>query len=109
MLTQPDIRPVQESGQLYELMEDFEAHGIVVPKGFRHDGATMSKLLFQRDGIHRAAALVHDYIYEYKIGYTRKQADRLFKKMLKEYGVKSPHVFLAYGAVWVFGWMYWSK
>lgn len=112
MKEQPDIRPVKESGDIYVLMEDypftFQGSYFYVPKGFRNDGATCAKLLFQRDGVHRAAALVHDYLYSKQgllngLAYTRKQADCKFRDMLKEYGVQSMHVAAAYAAVYVFG------
>ena len=87
---------------------------VAVPAGFRHDGATGAKLLFQRDGIHRAAALIHDYLYEKKGSLsgrtlTRKQVDGLFRRMLKIYGVKAWHVTAAYLAVRTAGWMYWRR
>lgn len=34
MIQQPDIRPVKENGDLYELQEDYTYRGITVPKGF---------------------------------------------------------------------------
>lgn len=118
MLSQPDIRPIKESGDLYELQEDFEFQLFgkrhTIPCGFKYDGASCANLLFQRDGIHRAAALVHDYLYVFEgeipngTTYTRQQADDLFRDMLVQYGVKSLHVKLAYWAVWVFGGLYWN-
>ncbi len=85
---------------------------ILVKEGFRWDGASVPKILwglgFKPDGKHRAAALVHDFIYINKgmlpagsmyssytqikdqIQYgsiTRKDADRLFGRMMKEAGV----------------------
>lgn len=114
-LKQPDIRPVKENGQLYILMEDFTYNGITVPKGFRYDGATGAKFLFGKDGIHRAATLLHDYLYEIKgklpsgAEFNRLYVDKIFKDMLKEYGVKSWHVFLAYAAVRLLGGIYWAR
>lgn len=113
-LIQPDIRPVKESKMLYTLVADFTYGGITVPKGFRHDGASYSQLLFQRDGIHRAAALIHDYLYDLKGElpegvFSREYADKLFKRMLKEYGVKSWHVFIAYKSVYIFGRFFWRS
>ncbi len=117
-LTQPDIRPVKENGELYDLAQEYTFYlgndAVVVPVGFRHDGATFSKFLFQRDGMHRAACLVHDYLYENKgaidaVIYTRYEADTKFKKMLKEAGVKNWHVFASYSAVRLFGWLWWDK
>lgn len=117
LLIQPDIRPVAESKDLYELHEAylFEIDGktMLVPKGFRHDGATAAALLFQRDGIHRAAALVHDYLYSIKgnlhgFKFSRRMVDRKFKEMLIDAGVKSWHVWVAYIAVRLVGGFYWK-
>lgn len=117
-MTQPDIRPVKESNDLYELQHDyvfdFIGTNFVIKKGFRYDGASYAALLFQRDGIHRAAALVHDYLYVHKgdVGgyiYTRKQADKKFKDMLIAAGLKSWHVWLAHKSVRALGWIWWNS
>lgn len=116
-LTQPDIRPIKENGDLYELSQPYSFHLgldlIVIPKGFKYDGASFAKFLFQRDGIHRAACIVHDYLYENEgqinnVIYTRYEADRKFKKMLEQYGVKRWHVALSYAAVRIFGNIFWN-
>ena len=43
---------------------------MIIKKGFRWDGASVPKLFwwvgFEPDGKHRAAALVHDFIYIFK-------------------------------------------
>lgn len=118
MLIQPDLRPVKESGDIYELRDKypFELNGQVfyIPAGFRSDGATGARLLFQRDGRHRAAALVHDYLYVHqgKIeGYTvdRKTVDLLFKEMLRDAGIKSWHVAASYIVIRALGWIWWSR
>ena len=117
-LTQPNIIPIQESGDIYELAAPFiftlRTTKFFVPMGFKFDGASYAKLLFQRDGMHRAAALVHDYLYANKgtlhgyFKYTRKEADNLFRDMLISYGVKSWHVALSYRAVRLFGGLWWK-
>lgn len=115
---QPDIRPIGESGNLYILMHDYEGRigGVpyTIPKGFEYDGASYAALLFQRDGIHRAACLEHDYLYVNKgiipeAYYTRLNADNRFRDMLLEAGVKSWHVKLAYAAVRLAGGLYWRR
>lgn len=126
---QPLIVPIKESGDLYELCEDYifiiyrneVAHKIVIRKGFKYDGASVPKFFagivgFMPDGIHRPAALLHDYLYEHKgklqpiggFNYTRKEADKLFYKILKKVGVKSWHAKLAYWAVRLGGGLYWN-
>jgi len=116
--TQPDIRPIKESSNLYELAAPYSFHlGLelfIIPKGFKYDGASYAKLLFQRDGIHRAACLVHDYLYVNKgcigsVKYSRKDADKKFKTMMTEAGLKSWHINLAYLSVRLFGKFYWSE
>jgi hypothetical protein len=117
-LMQPDIRPQSESGALYRLNDPYVfflgMEKIVIPTGYRYDGASYAALLFQRDGIHRAAALVHDFLYENKghvqgVTYNRLAADEAFKRLLKLCGVKNWHVAVAYFAVRAFGWLYWRK
>jgi hypothetical protein len=116
--TQPDIRPIKENGQLYELNEPYAFHIgldlIVIPKSYTYDGATYGKFLFQRDGIHRAACLVHDYLYEKRgiigdVVYTRYMADNIFKEMLKKAGVKNWHVWVSYTAVRLGGGLFWNE
>lgn len=112
-ITQPDICPVKESGDLYELRENYtfelKGHKYVILAGFMYDGASCANLLFQRDGIHRAAALVHDWLYVYQPpGVTRLDADKKFKEMLLAAGVKSWHVWIAYRAVRLLGWRWWN-
>src|SRR5690606_37335397 len=46
-------------------------HRITVPAGFEHDGASVPRLLWTLsgaapDGLHRAAALVHDFNYRHR-------------------------------------------
>lgn len=120
---QPDIRPRKESGQLYILMQDWMYRGFLVPQGFLTDGAsapkwTLSVVGFQRDGIHRAAAMIHDWLYVNKgtvvrangstFTYDRLYADKQFKGILKEAGVKNWQAWCAYYAVRLGGRLYWN-
>lgn len=128
-LSQPDIRPHGESGDdRYILNEDFKFvlcidganRSFTIPKGLTYDGASvprfaMALIGFERDGIHRAGALVHDFMYRRNgviwdkrltpFHYTRKDADRVFLKCIEHHGIKSWHGRLAYLAVRGFGWM----
>lgn len=112
MQPQPDLRPMCESGELYILMEDFTYAGLTVPKGFRCDGASVPRYLWHllpRDGMHRCAALIHDYLYVNHSGYTRKEADFLFKSIMDDYGIVSWRAKLAYMAVRLFGGFFWNN
>ena len=106
---------------------------IVVKQGFRWDGASVPKILwglgFKPDGDHRAAALVHDFIYIYKGklpegsmlssyddkkeqvqygSFSRKDSDRMFGRMMREAGVPKFRRTLMKWAVQLFGWLYWK-
>lgn len=131
MKKQPHIIPVKESGDLYVLQEDFTMYlgkyghhvNVIVRKGFRHDGASVPRWFWSltgltRDGMHRAAALIHDYLYTIRgklntydgHPYTmnRKDVDKLFKAMLKDYGIANHRVWIAYRGVRLFGQSYWD-
>jgi hypothetical protein len=135
-LSQPDVRPIKESGELYTLFAKyswgFELHGKElwpeIKAGFQYDGASVPRIVwtligFLPDGIHRPAALIHDWLYvgdllpdgrrQRLVGgemftYNRKLADQLFLKALQHVGVKSWHARLAYLAVRGFGNFYWK-
>lgn len=106
---------------------------ITVPKGFRWDGASVPKMFwswgFETDGKHRAAALVHDFIYihEGKLpegtmvssyldyenviqhgSFSRLDSDRLFGKMMSQAGVDKTRKKIMTIVVKYFGWIYWS-
>jgi len=135
---QPDLRPVKESGRLYRLMEDYSytlslrpLQRVKIEQGFQTDGLSAWRFAaligLGRDGIHRAAVLVHDFLYvrsgrlthedyeefhngvwcgQYK-GFSREDADLIFLQMLERAGVKSFHKYVAYYAVRLFGRFYW--
>jgi len=143
MTTQPIIIPIADSGDdRYELVESFRwawhadgaAWRIEVPKGFRLDGASVPGIAtaltgIGRDGLHRAAALVHDFLYRHggrpphgsftKLNvaaadwlpcaapWTREQVDKLFANMLAAAGVSKLRRRLMYLAVRAVGWRSW--
>lgn len=105
---------------------------IIVKAGFRWDGASIPKFLWKRgfptDGKHRAAALIHDFIYVNKGNlpegsmisryqdelhqiqygsFARIDADRLFGRMMREGGVHpKKRSFMTAGVIWL-GWIFW--
>lgn len=133
MLTQPILIAIKESGQRWEYRGTEKALGadyvykpwinetfeVCVKPGFICDGASSPRFAwtltgFLPRGIHDPAALLHDQLYQDKgihngQSYTRKQADQIFLKMLKECGVKSWHARIAYLAVRACGQFYWKK
>lgn len=102
---------------LYELVdpyvyEDADGISILVPSGFRHDGASVPRLAYTisgltPDGLIRAAALVHDFLYRFKGRVepisTRRQADALFVKIMRASGIRETQIWLAWLAVRIGG------
>ncbi len=119
---QPNIMPIKRG--LYRLEEDYcyqWEHGgsfyrITVPAGFQYDGNSVPRLVWTlagitRDGLNRAAGLVHDFIYRHsgKLPansfqtlahngewvcissniWSRLGADRIYGRLLRTAGVSS--------------------
>ena len=133
---QPDIRPIKESGEIYILNEDYSYTVIrsgkvirfTVPRGFQYDGASVPRWVwsvigFLPDGIHRPAALIHDYLYAHEgivpgldvgankectIYYDRMFADNCLRSLMRDVGIKSWHIKTVYWAVRTFGGTYWA-
>lgn len=76
-LKQPLMIPI--SARKYELVEDYECywndggvvHRLRIPKGNVSDGASIPRMFWgliglRPDGLIRAGALIHDYLYAYK-------------------------------------------
>jgi hypothetical protein len=94
----------------------------LVPKGFKTDFASIPRIfhsLFPKNGKHDAAAIVHDYLYAHKplvlnkdMQYSRisrKDADGIFLKIMKELGVGLIRRRMMYRAVRVGGVCAWEK
>jgi hypothetical protein len=125
----------------YRLVEDYTYawtkgefdYRITVPTGFTYDGASVPRVAWtvsgiRPDGLIRAAALIHDWIYNFKgllpegshefldaegrwqtvYGrWSREDTDRLFGRIMRESGVPKFKRRMAYRAVRLFGWLYW--
>jgi len=143
-LTQPSLIPIADSGAVrYELERPYsyrwEAEGrewlIQIPAGFLTDGASVPWIGTMltgicRDGLHRAAALVHDWLYRWggnlpsksffryfpenhewlpvNVPWERHQADQLFANMLDASGVSKTRRRVMYLAVRAVGWLHWK-
>jgi len=152
-LPQPDIRPFLTRGgwsyrlnspYLYEWEKDGVKRRLKIAAGFEYDGASVPRPLWtltgiERDGLQRAAALVHDVIYRHNgwlpqgmqeiwndgaeiweavpvseatpdaSRWTREDADRLFCRMLREAGVSMLRRRMMFRGVRAFGWAYWDQ
>lgn len=144
-MRQPNAVPVHYNGrEAYRLEENYSyawdgpddcRRAITVPAGFICDLASTPRLSWTLvgilpDGLHRPAALIHDFIYQHggrlprgafgmvKDGvwqdlywsvWTREEADRLFGRIMREAGVDPDKRRLAYQAVRIFGASHWGR
>lgn len=106
---------------------------LIVPENFNTDIASSPQITwslgFKPDGLHRAAAVVHDYMYvkggvlppgtyqcknaagwvNLETYWPRRQADDLFYKMMIHYGVPYWRAKTMWLAVRAFGWAFWAR
>ena len=96
---------------------------ITVPSGFEFDLASVPRILWwliSPFDLSIAAPLIHDFLYRYagnpphgtvhpQRTYTRKEADRLFRDIMKKEGVWWWRRAAAYRAVRWFGEAWWGK
>lgn len=86
---------------------------LTVPAGFKTDGASFPLILhpfFPRFGKYKEAAIVHDYLYSKynSTGINRTLADKIFLKIMEEYGVNKELRKKMYQAVRAFGSVFWK-
>lgn len=78
---------------------------VTVPKGFLTDFASLPRWpsiirsIFRKNGKHRPAAVVHDYLCRLGKEFPRLLADAIFLEAMKLVGVKRSHRRLMYWAV----------
>ena len=91
---------------------------IRIPKGFETDLASIPRIftpLITKNGKHRRAAIVHDYLYSVRGRLpsgevlNRKQCDDLFREALSVCGVKRWKRWAMHAAVRSGGWVFWRK
>jgi hypothetical protein len=84
----------------FKLLEDFTYRDVVVPKGYKTNGADIPRIFWSIYPPNRSdflpAVIIHDYLCD-KGEY--KRADDLFEECLKELGVKRFDVVVLVGAV----------
>lgn len=141
--TQPLVIPILgvDDAPLYRVIRTWNYHWefegrnfqLTVPRDFECDGASVPRLLWTLigvtpDGLHRAAAMAHDYLYRYagrvplgqhhelvrdrwmRVDYpwSRKEADKLFARILRECGVGKVRRRLMYLGVRIGGGRSWK-
>lgn len=115
---QPDIRPTKK-GYILETEYIFRystLERIRVPAGYVTDGASVPRLAWAYmppDGLHRAASVIHDWLYDQRgvtwfKKFTRQETDLLFHKILRLSGVGKIRAYIAFAAVRAGGWTYWN-
>lgn len=103
----------------YELSEIYEFKALdntfIIPEGYLTDGASIPRILWSflppNSPEYLTAAVCHDYLCELAYGSKKalngfkpsfKEADEVFKKHLKELGVKPYKVFILYYGVRIY-------
>lgn len=114
--TTPSLSPVIDS-ELWELSKDWNVtvRGTkeTLPKGFLTDGASIPRILWRVCGHPMATkriipAIVHDAIYAGTIlGFTRKEADEIFRDGIIEAGWPNWKAHIEYAALRLFGSPHW--
>lgn len=109
-----EVHKSDEMGNVFRLLEPLTYGGLTVPAGFESDGASVPRFFWRivfPPGDARAllAAFLHDFIYRtHPAGWTRKQADELFRKLLIEDGISRNSANMAYWGVRLFGGSAWE-
>lgn len=119
----------------YQWMEDGATFRIIIPKGFVSDGASVPRALWtlsglSPDGLIRAAAWLHDFLYRYKgdvphgcyqvfrksgtwvdvqTKFSKSKTDSLFLEVMLKSGIPKRQAYPAYWGVCSFGWWSWVK
>ena len=96
--TQVKLQPLKS--HKFKLLDDLSFKDVVVPKGYKTNGADIPRLFWSIYPPNRSdflpAVIIHDYLCDK--GEYRK-ADDLFEECLKELGVKRFDVVVLVGAV----------
>lgn len=119
----PPIITIEPGSGEWTLVSPFHAevngHTVVIPAGFRFDLASVPRILWWLVApfhLSIAAPLVHDWLYR-RGGWlipggarvARSDADRVFRDLMRQYGVNPVVAFLAWVVVRVFGWVAWRR
>lgn len=110
-----DVHREDARGNVFRLLEPLETSDFIVPAGFESDGASVPRFFWRvvfppTDTRALRAAVIHDWLYRHQPkGWTRAQADALFRRLLIEDGVPSWRAWLAWAGVRAFGWIAWQS
>ncbi len=124
---EPWVVPINEKEYILKDLAVYESElfhvSIIVPTGFVTDLASIPRIVWSLigwtpDGLHRNAAIVHDFLYQRRgrlpveyisppRSFSRKECDEIFKEAMLSLGVGKIKANIIYGAVRTFGWMAW--
>jgi len=96
---------------LFELLESVMVLEYYIPKGYVTDFASVPRSLWNilpPLGRHNRAALLHDWLYDNRIG-ERKKADDLFLNVMLQDGVKKHTAYIMYLGVRIGGLNWWKN
>jgi|ERR1044072_1952766 hypothetical protein len=96
---------------IFRLAEPVKIGGYEIPAGYETDFATVPRLFFSiipPIGKHNVAAILHDFLYDNRIG-TRKRADKLFLCFMLSYNVPKWQAYTMYYAVRLGGRKWWNN
>ena len=101
-----------EEDYLYEIETSSEIIKINLKK-FQTDFASVPRFLhpiIPPIGKYNRATILHDYMYRTcRVGFSRKEADTLFRDLLRKLGVAKMRVFVMYWGVRLFGESSWVE
>ena len=108
------MTPLIPSGRYWVTAQDqpytlSDGTPITIPKGYMFDGHSLPLFILpwvNPYSYDMYAALLHDYLYEYRIG-TRKQADLQYLYLMQQLGTNKVRRYTFFIAVRVFGWVWW--
>ena len=109
MSVKVEVHQADSRGNVFTLLEPLKWGELTVPPGFESDGASVPRFFWRvvfppGDADALRAAILHDYIYrEHPAGWSRADADRLFRDVLIADGVPTLRARLAYWGVRLFG------
>lgn len=120
-LNRPIISPYSKFD--FKLAQQFDVHiksiqtkairTISIRRGFVTDLASVPRIMWScyspNDSRTIPAAILHDYLYRYKLGFTRKEVDDIFFYALIKAHTKPMRAIKYYIGVRVFGWMFYQK
>ncbi len=114
-----EVHKSDESGDILTLLEPLEINwngrGLIVPAGFKSDGASVPEFLWSTvspaiDPRTVRGAVAHDYVYRHHPeGWTRADADNMFYDLIREDGLGWWRAQKCYWGVRLFGGKAWEE